>query len=163
MEWGTLAVAAVGAVFGIGATVVTDALRSRREREQRWADAKRVTYARFLAALAQAHSRMTVAAASGLDGSARVRAVHDAFLNDPQNTDPKAVLREVAITAPDHVHQVAESVYEQLRTARDLLESDAVTFEAPEYQRVIYAFFADLDVLQRLMRSDLQPPADRRS
>ena len=163
MEWGTLAVAAVGASFGIGATVITDALRSRREREQRWADAKQVTYARFLAALTQAHSRMTVAATSGEAGLARERAVHGAFFSDPQNSDAKSVLREVAITAPDHVYRAADAVYHQLRAARDLLSSETVNFQTPEYREAISLFFTNLDALQRLMRNDLQPPTGRRS
>ncbi|MFF7736075.1 MULTISPECIES: hypothetical protein [unclassified Streptomyces] len=162
MEWGTLGVAASGALFGIGATLITDVFRSRRERDQRWADAKRVAYGRFLTALAQTHSRMTVAAARGEVGIARQQAVHDAFLSDPQHSDAKSVLREVALAAPDHVHRAAESVYEQLRSARDLLAQDGMDFATPEYQQVIRAFFADFDALQRLMRDDLQPPAERR-
>ncbi|PSM39271.1 hypothetical protein C6Y14_33000 [Streptomyces dioscori] len=162
MEWGTLAVVAVGAFLGIGATLVTDVLRSRREREQRWAEVKRITYARFLASLAQAHSRMTVAASQGESGLARQRAVHDAFLSDPQHSDAKSVLREVAISGPDHVYRAAEGVYERLRTARDLLCSEAVTFETPEYRLAIRSFFADLDALQRIMRNDLQPPSTHR-
>jgi hypothetical protein len=72
------------------------------------------------------------------------------------------VLREVALTAPDHVHQAAELVYQQLRAARDILAEDGTDFTTPEYQQVIRPFFDDLDALQRLMRDDLQPPAERR-
>jgi hypothetical protein len=103
---------------------------------------------------------MTVAASSGMVGLARQRAVHDAFLNDPQNTDAKSVLREVAISAPDHIYRAAEDVYEQLRRARDLLTSDSTTFETPEYRQAINAFFSDLGTLQRMMRKDLQPPVE---
>ncbi|MFD0435584.1 hypothetical protein [Streptomyces chartreusis] len=163
MEWGTLGVAAVGAFFGIGATLVTDVVRSRRERHQRWADAKRVAYARFLTALAQAHSRMALAAASGVSGLARQQAVHDAFHSDPQHSDAKSVLRELALAAPDHVYRAAKPVYEQLRTARDMLATDGVSFDLPEYQQVIRPFFEDMEALQRLMRDDLQPPTSRRA
>ncbi|MEV5797320.1 hypothetical protein [Streptomyces collinus] len=106
---------------------------------------------------------MTLAATSGQVGLARQRAIHDAFLNDPQNSDAKSVLREVAISAPAQIYRAAEEVYEQLRTARDLLCSDSVTFETPEYRQAINSFFANLGALQRMMRKDLQPPTERRN
>ncbi|QES50331.1 hypothetical protein DEJ50_23425 [Streptomyces venezuelae] len=162
MEWGTLAVAAVGAVFGIGATLLTDVLRARREKDQLWAETKRMVYVRFLTSLAQAHSRMTQMAYQEEHGAARQQAVHDAFLNDPQYSDAKSVLRELALAAPDHVYRAAAAVYQQLREARDLLVVHAAGVEAPEYQRVIGPFFADLESLQQLMRDDLQPPVYRR-
>ncbi|MFD3541818.1 hypothetical protein ACFWUQ_20295 [Streptomyces sp. NPDC058662] len=163
MEWGTLAVAAVGAVFGVGATLLTDVLRARRETGQLWVETKRTVYSRFLTSLAQAHSRMTQMAFKEEHGAARQHAVHDAFLNDPQYSDAKSVLRELALAAPDHVYRAAASVYQQLRDARDLLVLHAAGVDAPEYQRVIGPFFADLESLQQLMRDDLQPPPFRRT
>jgi hypothetical protein len=162
MEWGTLAVAAVGAVFGIGATLVADVLRSRRELHQRWADTKRVVYVRFLTSLAQAHSRMTVVAFREEPGPLRVQAVHHEFLSDPQHSDAKSVLRELAIAAPDHVYRAALPVYEQLRAMRDMLASHPVGPESPEYQQLSWPFFKDLEALQQLMRDDLRPPAPSR-
>lgn len=163
MEWGTLAVAGIGAVFGIGTTLLSDALRSRRENDQRWADTKRIVYMRFLSSLAQAHSRITGVACRVDPGPARQQAVHDAFHSDPQHFDAKAVLRELALAAPDHVYRAAVPVYHQLRAARDLLASTSLGVDAPEYQQVIQPFFADLEALQQLMRDDLQPPAYRRA
>ncbi|MET9423892.1 hypothetical protein ABZY06_24745 [Streptomyces sp. NPDC006540] len=155
--------AAIGAVFGIGATLITDALRWRRDKDQRWTEAKRSVYVRFLTSLAQAHSRMTVVAFREEPGASRQAAVHDAFLSDPQHSDAKSVLRELAIAAPDHVYRAAGAVYEQLRAARDLLALHAAGVESPEYQQAIRPFFANLDALQQLMREDLQPPTYRRS
>jgi hypothetical protein len=161
MAWGTLGVAAVGAFFGIGATVITDVLRSRREKDQQWVDMKRLVYVRFLTALAQAHSRMAIAAARGEAGPVRQHAVHDAFHLDPQHSDAKSVLRELGLAAPDHVYRVALPLYEKLRKVRDLLASDGVTFETPEYRQVVQPFFQEMEVLQRLMRDDLRPPSRR--
>lgn len=163
MGWGTLAVAAVGAVFGIGATLVTDVVRSRRELDQRWADTKRVDYVRFLTSLAQAHSRMTVVAFREEPGPAREQAVHHAFLSDPQHADAKSVLRELAIAAPDHIYRAAVPVYEQLRATRDLLASHPVGPESPEYQQLSWPFFKDVEALQQLMRDDLRPPSPSRT
>ncbi|QNP65929.1 hypothetical protein [Streptomyces genisteinicus] len=162
MEWGTLAVAAIGALFGIGATVITDAMRSRRERDQRWSEAKQLVYVRFLTALAQAHSRMVIVVSRGDAGETRRHAVHDAFHNDPQHAGAKSVLRELALVAPDHVHQVALPLYEQLRIIRNALGSENIAVETPEYWNVVRPFFQKMEALQRVMRDDLQPPSGRR-
>ncbi|MFI1284479.1 hypothetical protein ACH4U5_27675 [Streptomyces sp. NPDC020858] len=106
---------------------------------------------------------MTMAAAREEPGPVRTQAIHDAFLSDPQHSDAKSVLRELAIAAPDHIYEAAVPVYHQLRAARDLLAVDGVTFETPQYQQLVQPFFADLDSLQRLMRDDLQPPERHRN
>ncbi|MFF8634956.1 hypothetical protein ACF052_12305 [Streptomyces pilosus] len=162
MEWGTLGVAGVGALFGIGATVITDALRSRREREHRWADEKRLVYVRFLTALAQAHSRIAIASAGGASGETRRHAVHDAFHNDPQHAEAKSVLRELGLVAPDRLYREALVVYDQLRLVRDMLASEDVTFETSEYRQAVQLLFEQVERLQGQMRDDLQPPSRRR-
>ncbi|MER7819192.1 hypothetical protein [Streptomyces sp. NPDC096153] len=148
--------------FGIGATLVTDVLRSRRERDQRWADTKRVIYVRFLTSLAQAHSRMTVVAFREEPGPLRAQAVHHEFLSDPQHSDVRSVLRELAIAAPDHVYRAALSVHEQLRALRDLLASHPVGPESPEYQQLSWPFVRGFGGPAQLMRDDLRPPVSSR-
>ncbi|MER6428445.1 hypothetical protein ABT272_11935 [Streptomyces sp900105245] len=162
MEWGTLGAAAIGALFGIGATVITDTLRSRREKDQRWDDAKRLVYVRFMTALTHAHSRIAIASARGDVGEARDHAVHSAFHNDPQHSQARSVLQELGLIAPDHVSRLAQQVYDQLRLVRDMLARDGITFETPEYRQVVQLFVRQVEALQRLMRDDLQPPSGRR-
>jgi hypothetical protein len=113
---------------------------------------------RFLVALAQAHSRITVAAFEDLPDVDHGRAVHKAFLNDPQHSEAKSVLRELAITAPDHVYRAALPVYEQLRVLRDTLALPSVTPDSDQYKEVgPQRFFAGLEALQQMMRDDLRP------
>jgi hypothetical protein len=157
MNFGTLIAAAVGAVIGIGSTLITDSVRARRELDQKWVDTKRLVYARFLGALAQAHSRITVAAFRNLSGEERRGAVHEAFHDDPQYSEAKSVLRELAITAPEHVYKMAAEVYERLRIVRDVLAQESVTVDYAEYEKVNTPFFAGLEALQNLMRDDLRP------
>ncbi|MHB9849200.1 hypothetical protein ACSYGO_08170 [Streptomyces krungchingensis] len=163
MELATLAVAVIGAVFGVGTTLVTDLVRSRREQDRYWNETKRVVYARFLTSLAQAHSRMIVAAFREQPDDARRQGVHDAFHNDPQNSDAKAVLRELAIVSPDRVHQAALPVYRQLRMIRETLAAQPLRPESAEYEAVRQPFFQQLENLQKVMRDDLQPRGSRRS
>ena len=157
MAWGTLLAAALGAVFGIGSTVLTDILRSRRDDDRQWAETKRHVYVRFLVALAQAHSRMVVVAFNGLQSVERIAAVHRAFHEDPQHSSAKSVLRELGITAPPSVYQEGLAVYQKLREVRELLAQDDTTLETPEYHETVVGFFAMLDALQNAMRNDLQP------
>jgi hypothetical protein len=161
MELGTLAVAVVGAVFGVGTTLVTDLVRSRREQDRYWNETKRVVYARFLTSLAQAHSRMIVAAFREQSDDLRRDGVHDAFHNDPQHSDAKSLLRELAIASPDHVYQAALPVYRQLRVMRELLAAQPLRPESAEYEAVRQPFFRDLETLQKVMRDDLQPKTSR--
>ncbi len=96
-----------GAVIGVGSTLITDSVRARRDLDQKWADTKRLVYVRFLVALAQAHSRIKVAAfEQKLVSAEKQRAVSRAFHDDPQHAEAKAVLRELAITAPEHVYRL---------------------------------------------------------
>ena len=53
MDIGTLTAAAVGAVIGVGSTLITDSVRARRDLDQKWIETKRLVYVRFLVALAQ--------------------------------------------------------------------------------------------------------------
>ena len=162
MPWGTLLAAALGATFGIGSTLLTDVMRSRREDEQQWANTKRAVYVRFLVALAQGHSRMVVTALSGTAADERRNAVHRAFHDDPQHYPAKSVLRELGVTAPPAVYQRGLHVYELLREVRELLAQDSTTLETPAYKAVIVEFFKSLEELQGTMREDLQPSHSRR-
>jgi hypothetical protein len=161
MAWGTLVAAALGAAFGVGSTLITDTLRSRRDLDQRWSDTRRVVYVRFLTALAQAHSRMVVVAFSGLPTKERTNAVHEAFHTDPQHSEAKSVLRELGITAPNGIYRQGLRVYEQLREVREVLALPGITIDSEPYKAVIGPFFAALEALQEVMRDDLQPTPRR--
>jgi len=154
---GTLVAAALGAVFGVGSTLLADIVRSRRDLDERWSETKRTVYVRFLVTVTQTHGRMVVAAFSGLAEAERLRAVHDAFHTDPQHVEAQSVLRELAITAPDHVYKQADHVYTQLRELRDLLAETSAAFRSQEYDAVNEPYFELLEELQVAMRRDLQP------
>jgi hypothetical protein len=104
-----------------------------------------------------------VAAAFGaLPEAERLRAVHDAFHADPQNVEALSVLREVAITAPDDIYRQAHDVYTQLRILRDLLAETSVEFRSAQYDSVNEPYHALVDVLQLMMRRDLEPASPPR-
>jgi hypothetical protein len=161
MDYGTLAAAAAGAVIGVGSTLITDSVRARRDRDQRWIDTKRLIYARFLGALTQAHSRIKVAAAGEFSPAEKHKAVSQAFHDDPQHAEAKAILTELAITAPEHVHRLAVEVYECLRTIRDVLSQPSVTAAGTEFRLASKPFWDGIETLQNVMREDLQSGPQR--
>jgi hypothetical protein len=153
----TLIAAAVGALIGVGSTLITDFVRTRRDLDQKWVDTKRFIYVRFLVAMTQAHSRMKVAALEQLSATEKQRAVRAAFHDDPQHAEAKAILREMFITAPDSVSQLANETYYCLRAIRDTLSLPSVTDAGPEYRAVNRPFWDKISELQRVMRDDLHP------
>lgn len=156
MEWGAYADIALGAILGSGSTLSLDWIQARRNTSQQQLDAKREVYRRFLTALAEAHSRMTVAAFNGLRGEERSRAVHEAFHSDPQGSVAKAVIRELGVTAPDEVFQPARESYDMLRDLRNILAHSSITANSPEYKEIRKPFFTHLEALQDVMREDLR-------
>lgn len=156
MNVGTLVAAAVGAVIGVGSTLITDFVRARRDLDQKWLETKRLVYVRFLVALAQAHSRINVAAFEQLAPAEKKNAVHRAFHDDPQNAEAKAILRELAITAPEHIYRLALEVYECLRTIRDVLFQSTITAADAKYRQANKPFWTGLETLQDVMREDLR-------
>lgn len=156
MDVGTLAAAALGAVIGVGSTLVTDSVRARRDLDQKWRDTKRLVYVRFLVALAQAHSRIKVAASEELSPTERQRAVHRAFHDDPEHAEAKAILRELAITAPEDVYRIALEVYGRLRIIRDVLLRPSITTAHVDYRQASRPFWTGIDTLQDVMREDLR-------
>ena len=146
----------------MGSTLITDSARARRDLDQKWLDTKRLVYVRFLEALAQAHSRITVIAFQDLADTERRQAVHQAFHDDPRYSEAKSVLREFAITAPEHVYRLASEVYQSLRVVRDMLAESMAIADNPEFKRINSSFFANLETLQHVMRDDLQPAVRRR-
>lgn len=157
MNWGTLVAAAFGAIVGVGTTLLTDLVRSRRESDQRWADTKRQVYVKALVALSQTHSRMVRAAFQGLPDQERENAVHSAYHDSPLNNDSRSALRELAITASDAVLQLARPVNEQLAIIRDALAANPSSPESAAYWQLVQPYYTALEALQVAMRDDLRP------
>jgi hypothetical protein len=65
-------------------------------------------------------------------------------------------MRELAIVAPDHVHDSAHSVYRHLQVLRNLLAHSAtLTRDSKEYKELNAEFHSRLRTLEIVMRDDL--------
>jgi hypothetical protein len=157
MDIQTLIAAVVGAVIGVGSTLITDFVRARRNADEKWTETKRLVYVRFLVAVTQAHSRIKVAALGEIDPAEKRKAVSAVFYDDPQKAEAKSILRELAITGPDYINRLANETYQCLRAIRDVLSRPSITADHPEYRAVSKPFWDSLGALQDAMRDDLQP------
>lgn len=108
-------------------------------------------------AITQTHSRIKVAALGELNAAEKLAAENGAFYNDPMHAEAKAVLRELAITAPENINRFANETYDYLRQMRNVLSRPSITTADPEYRTASKPFLSSLGALQDAMRDDLRP------
>lgn len=154
MEWISPVSTALGAVIGVGATLLADRLRWRRERADRALETRRQLYAEYSAALSRIRTALNEAANdASLSGEERKRRVRELFLA------PGAyeLRHQLAILAPKDVIDASGAAFRLLRDTRDhILEgADAAS---PAYARLEDAYDAATAELRRVMRRDLGVP-----
>ena len=151
MNWSTLLSTLVGAVIGVGSTVILDVSRWHREGSQRWALSRRASYIDFLTALSAAHSGLVSAVLRihADDGDAYGKlheAVHGSQIWQRRQS--------LALTAPQNVLVQAVQATSCLELLRDILiiqpdiESDAYTVARN-------ALWSANATLREVMRQDL--------
>ena len=79
MDWGPLLGTALGAVVGVGSTLVSDRVRWRRDRTARQRDMKRQLYGEYLAALMRTRNQLKDIASSSLATEDRALKAGEAF------------------------------------------------------------------------------------
>ncbi|MGW4248619.1 hypothetical protein [Nocardia sp. NPDC004722] len=157
MEWVAVVGTLSGAAVGAGTTLLVDAIRARRERSQRFQDAQRGVYAKYLEALIKTDSAVQALAMSQLtpvasaDATAAFRA-HQLV----------AARFELELVAPREVSEAAEAAYDALNAMRLILTTTAVTVGnpgvgSPEWVAVHEPFRTTLDNLRSAMRTGLNP------
>lgn len=120
MEWATLVGTGLGAVVGVGATVLGEHVRwQRTTRDSRLHD-RRNMYADCLVSLRRAHEAMRLAAdenhASPQERAARIR---QAF----QSSGCDEARERLVLTASDDVTAAIDASYHSLREVREALAS----------------------------------------
>ncbi len=154
VEWISLVSTLLGAGIGVGATLLADRIRWRREREDRETMARRQLYAEYTAALSRVRTALhesaqgTGRAAPGTEEHARE--VRERFLA------PGAyeIRHQLAITAPADVVEAARSAFLALRTTRDRV-LEGVPADSAAYAELEAETDAAIAELRRVMRRDL--------
>ncbi|MFK4070414.1 hypothetical protein [Streptomyces sp. NPDC029674] len=122
MGWGTLIGTGLGAIVGVGSTLLVDRVRWRREQDTRQEEIQRQLYGDYLAALERTRTHLKdLRRLPDQAPDERARQVRDAF----REGGTYELAYRIAITAPDSVVRVSEDAQHKLRDLRDALISGA--------------------------------------
>lgn len=150
MEWISLAGTALGAVIGVGSTLLAERVRWRRERAGQDLDVRRQLYADYTAALSRMRTALNECARVDLAADERRSRVRELFLA------PGAyeIRHQLAIVAPMEVVGAARSAFVVLRDTRDLI-GEGAGVDDPAYLELEERLDAAVAELRTLMRLDL--------
>ncbi|MFI7504232.1 hypothetical protein ACIBVL_38295 [Streptomyces sp. NPDC049687] len=130
MEWTTLAATGLGALVGVGSTLLADRVRWRRERAERTRQERKEIYVTCLTKYRQAYEDMYAAASRPPEGVAREAAVREAF----RASGCDEVRESALICAPQALSDVLETVYETLRDLLEVLARGEPPLDSPAFQ-----------------------------
>ncbi|MFH8485067.1 hypothetical protein [Streptomyces longisporoflavus] len=152
MEWSSLVGTGLGAVLGVGATLVGEHVRWRRTaRDSRLQD-RRTLYVDCLVSFRRAHEAMRLAAdeehASPQARAARIRQVHQASGCDEAR-------ERLILTASREVAAAIDASYTSLRQIREVLACGA-TVPTPDYQAARQAHREATEAARSVLRRDLE-------
>ena len=153
MDWSIPLSTLLGAFLGVGATLVADRARWRRESQQRRTDLRREVYADYLAALHRANDALRALSLSDPPEAGRASAAREAF----RGGGVQAAREQVALTAPAAVVQAADTAFGSQRALRDLVAA-GVPASHPDYAAALDTHIGALDRLRNAMRADLGEP-----
>ncbi|MFF7678279.1 hypothetical protein [Actinacidiphila glaucinigra] len=152
MTWIALLSTIVGAMVGLGAALLSDVVRWRRERNDRRLSVQREIYVDYLSALHRASQ------------SLRAVSLGDHSEDVPRNLAARAAMRDaglvearehLVLTAPERVVRAAEAAFQSLRVLRDRI-AQGQGMGCPEYEADLTSYSAHLQVLRNAVRDDLQ-------
>ncbi|MGW3580654.1 hypothetical protein ACWDM8_04950 [Streptomyces rubiginosohelvolus] len=153
MEWISLVSTALGAIIGVGSTLLADRVRWRRDRAGQDLDVRRQMYADYTAALSRIRTALHECVQEDIRASERPRRIREVFLV------PGAyeIRHQLAIVAPPEVVEAARSAFVVLRDTRDLLVAGASVDDAA-YAEAEEELDAAVAELRTVMRLDLGAP-----
>ncbi|MGI5409434.1 hypothetical protein ACQEV9_21890 [Streptomyces chartreusis] len=130
MDWTTLAGTALGALVGIGSTLLADRARWRRDLADRTRQERRQIYVTVLTKYRLAYEGMYAAAAGHAEGGTREASVREAFRASGCDEARETAL----ICAPQEMSDVLENVYATLRDLQDVFSAGEPPLDSPELQ-----------------------------
>jgi len=155
VDWVPVVTTVLGAIIGVGSTLLVDRFRSGQERDRQWEEMKRESYVQFL--VAAHHTQQALCMVT--EGASEIsKAIHarDAF----RVNGIYAACEQVMIVAPDNVRVVANEVFELLREFRDRV--DEYDHDVPEHKVALDGYKQRRDFLRDLMHNDLRYATRRR-
>jgi hypothetical protein len=135
VDWTTLTATAVGALVGVGSTLLADRARWRRDLADRTRQERKQIYVTVLTKYRLAYEAMHTAAATargqeGTEDAARETAVREAFRASGCDEARETAL----ICAPQQMSDVLEDVYATLRDLQEAFAAGDPPLDSPELQ-----------------------------
>ncbi|MEU0805403.1 hypothetical protein [Streptomyces sp. NPDC005970] len=161
MDWTTPVSTLIGAIVGVGSTLLGETVRSRRDRGHQLHQLRRELYARYLEALTNTDSELQLLAirqqAPVDEGDVRAAWRSHSLLS---------LNYEITLVAPTPVADAADTAYRSLRAMRNVIATTEVTIGNPgtpqnnapgaaEWQRVHRTYIDALAALRSAMRADV--------
>ncbi|MEV8022937.1 hypothetical protein AB0O76_42945 [Streptomyces sp. NPDC086554] len=154
MNWLTLLSTLLGAVVGVGSTLLADRARWGREVQSQAVERRRELYGEFLTALNLAQeSLFAVAYGRHPAELSRDLAARAAF----GNHQVYAVRERLALSGREQVVAVADTAFNRLKAFRDVVGSGAMP-DSSELADAIQSYGAVLRELRHAMRDELGEP-----
>ena len=140
----------MGAIVGVGATMLADRAHWKRDQGREQNQLRRVSYGNYLAAIIKAHETMRIAAVGHASPDSKRAAITEAF----QSADPYVHRFELSLLAPADVVEDAVTVFRGTRDIRDLLISGSGA-DTAEYRAAQKAYYDAIKAMSDTMRKDL--------
>ncbi|MGY1436278.1 hypothetical protein [Streptomyces reniochalinae] len=153
MEWISPVSTAIGALIGVGSTLVVDRARWRRERTDRAQEQRLHLYADYSASLSRMRTALNECAQEEAQGEDRAQRVRALFLS-PGGYELR---HQLAILAPQAVIEASRTAFIILRETRDCLLAGADA-HSTDYRELEDSFDNAIAELRALMRRDLGAP-----
>ncbi|MCH5674696.1 hypothetical protein [Streptomyces gilvus] len=152
MEWTTLAGTGLGALIGVGSTLLADRVRWRRDAADRDQRDRRDIYVTCLTKYRLAYEDMHAAATEHRDRDTLDAAVRQAFRTSGCDEARESVL----IRAPQELADVLEDVYATLRELLEVLALGVPALDSPEFQEQRLRHGRAVWAARAAMRRDLE-------
>ncbi|MFE2471357.1 hypothetical protein [Streptomyces mirabilis] len=152
MEWLTLISTLSGGVFGVGSTLVVEAVRARRERGHHHVELQRTACVRYLTALTETEAALQALALSHSTPIANAEVV-EAF----RSRHVMAARYELFLVAPPGVYSAAHEAYDRLRAMRVAIATTDVVVadDSPDWQAIHIPYDDAFRRLRVVMRESL--------
>jgi hypothetical protein len=152
VDWGTLIGTALGAVVGVGSTVLAERSRWKREFATRELSVRRQLYGDYLAALSRTRNELRgLARSPSVPAEERARLAGETF----RSGGAYELRYQMAITAPEPVAAPSERALIALRDLHDRLEAGGIHTDE-SWVACQEAFTTALAELRTAMRADLK-------
>jgi hypothetical protein len=149
MSWIPVVATALGAVIGLGAGLLIDQVRSRREDTQKWLAARRDAYVSYLSSLHDANEAMRAVSLGEYSPDLTRSAAARAAFRDAGLTQAR---EQIILLAPEAVIIAADEAFRSLRALRDRIgQGEGLA----DYEPVLSDYAGRLQALRDAVRRDL--------